>query len=326
MTSFEYSAGAFVYRMEKGTVLFLLLKKPNGAYDLPKGHIEKGETAEVAAKREIREESGLGVEFVPGFVATTKYFFRREEKMIVKQVKYFISEVADGGVTISHEHIGYEWQPHAQARKKLKFKNIVKILDRVAAYIDKYSSISDINRRYAAIPKRSGWELSTRFVPGEGSLDGQVMIIGQAPGAEEDKLGRPFVGRSGKLLDSVLRKTGMKRHDMYITNVVQFFPPGNRMPSQAEVKECLPFLMEQVKVIEPAGVILLGNLAAASLLGVEGSEKNHGSVVNSDGKVYMVTIHPSAVVRFKSKYDIMLSDFKKFKAVIDKGSRKHARH
>ena len=101
---------------------------------------------------------------------------------------------------------------------------------------------------------------------GAGNTKAAVMIIGEAPGADEDRLGIPFVGRSGHLLDKMLLAVGLKREDVYITNVLPWRPPGNRTPTDAEVAVCLPFLKRQIEFIKPKVILLLGGSAANALL------------------------------------------------------------
>ena len=318
MTKFEYSAGAFVYRIVDGKIIFLLLRKPNREYDVPKGHIEKGETPEIAAKREIFEESGIRAEFMPNFSVTTKYFFRRPDGRVAKQVKYYLAEASSPYVKISAEHISYEWLAYEEARKKFKFEDLIRLLDKAFDYVNRYRQISQINSRYAKLPEGAGWQLSANLVPGEGRLDTGLMIIGQAPGADEDAQRRPFIGRSGRLLEGMLKKVGIDRKKAYITSVVQFFPPKNRIPEKGEIELCMQFLLEQIDVVKPRHVILLGNVSTYALLGIVGAETNHGTVVKKDTITYMVTLHPAAILRFPPKGELMLADFKKFKKLIDK--------
>ena len=98
----------------------------------------------------------------------------------------------------------------------------------------------------------------TNPVPGEGNPNAKIVFIGEAPGAQEDKLGRPFVGASGKFLDEMLSSIGLERSDVFITNIVKFRPPGNRDPRPDEIKACLPWLVKQLRVIDPAVVVFLG--------------------------------------------------------------------
>ena len=176
------------------------------------------------------------------------------------------------------------------------------------------TAIERINKEYAGLAKSSSdWGLSKNFVPGEGRLDAKLMIIGQAPGANEDEQLRPFVGRSGKLLDLLLRKVGIKRGDTYITSVVQFFPPGNRLPSKKEVAMCKPFLERQIDTIGPRYMIVLGNLSAGTVLGIGEVAKNHGKLIDKNGRTCLITFHPAAALRFKDNYGLMLSDFRKLR-------------
>ena len=89
-------------------------------------------------------------------------------------------------------------------------------------------------------------------VPGDGDPDAQLMFIGEAPGAQEDKAGVPFVGASGKFLDEMLETIGLRRDDVFVTNIVKFRPPDNRDPSKEEIDVCLPYLLSQIKVIQPS--------------------------------------------------------------------------
>ncbi len=314
MTAREYSAGAFVYMKKEGRIVFLLLEKDNGEYDMPKGHIEKGESSEQAAVREIWEETGIDAKLDKFFSISTGYFFFNGRQKVAKSVKFFLCEVYSDKVRISKEHKGYTWCDYETAMKKLKYKNLKQLLTVVMDYVSRKQAIGKINEEYAGLAKGSSdWELSQRFVPGEGRLDAKLMIIGQAPGAREDEQLRPFVGRSGQLLDSLLRKVGIVRGDAYITSVVQFFPPGNRLPSKKEVALCRPFLERQIEIVRPRYMIALGNLSADVVLGSGEVAKNHGKMIDKDGRTCLITFHPAAALRFKDNYGLMLSDFRKLR-------------
>ncbi len=321
MSAFEYSAGAFIYRRSGGGVSFLILKKRNGEHDLAKGHIEKGETAIDAAKREIKEETGIDAEFDRFFLESTKYFFFKKGKRIMKQVKFFLCEVKSDKVAISKEHLGYEWCDYNEAVKKLGFKDLVGIMSVAMEYIRRKEQMERINAQYARLAQLTkGWSLSRRLVPGEGRLDAKIMLIGQAPGANEDEELRPFIGRSGKLLDSLLKKAKISRRRAYITSVVQFFPPKNRMPTREEVALCKPFLIRQLELVRPRYVVTLGNLSSSTMLGIGEVEKNHGRLVEKGGIDYLITFHPAAALRFKENYGLMLDDFRKLAKRIGKNS------
>jgi len=121
-------------------------------------------------------------------------------------------------------------------------------------------------------------------VPGEGPVNAQVMFVGQNPGAEEDKIGRPFIGRAGKFLTKTLSEFGIKREDVFITNIVKHASPQNRKPYPDEVEACVPYLIEQIKIIKPKIIVLLG-----------ASAKEAPRVASIE---YFEIVHPSAAMRF----------------------------
>ena len=172
------------------------------------------------------------------------------------------------------------------------------------------SKMASINREYAKLPEGRKWSLSRRLVEGEGQLDSEVMVIGQAPGRFEDISGRPFIGASGRLLDRLLGLAGLKREEVYITSVVQFFPPKNRKPSDSEIAKCMPFLERQIEVIRPKVVVLLGAVSAGTLVGKGKVMSEHGSFVEKDGIMYFVTLHPAAGVRIKKNIPVLEDDFR----------------
>lgn len=323
MVQFEYSAGAFIFLKERGSSAFklLLLKKSNGEYDIPKGHIEKGESSEQAAVREIREETGIHATLLPYFHSDTKYFFRKGKKTILKHVRFFLVEAEDDRVKISFEHKSHAWLDPNDFRERIKFKDIVKMLPEVLDYILRYMQISKINDEYASLPKNAkNWDLSSRLVPGEGPLNADIMLIGQAPGRFEDESGRPFIGRSGRLLDEMIKSARMKRNKLYITSVVQFFPPKNRIPTPEEIRLCKPLLIGQISVIKPKFIILLGNVALEAVLGMKSVHAHHGTVIENGSTTYMITLHPAAALRFKESKKIMQQDFEKFGKEIKRGT------
>ena len=314
---FEFSAGAVVYKREGERLLFLLLISNNGDYGFPKGHIEKGETPEIAALREIQEESALEPKIVSGFSEVIEYFFQEKGEKIHKWAKFFLAEADEKNVKISAEHKAFEWADYGTALSKIRFRNSRELLGHAYDYIRRVEVISKINEQYSSLPSRRGdWELSEKLVPGEGPLNAKVVILGQAPGAEEDKRMRPFVGRSGELLNRMLKNAGIKREKAYVLSIVQFFPPKNRLPTKEEVAACMPFLMMQLSTINPEGIILLGNLACNTMLGDGSVEKNHGKIVERDGRKFLITFHPAAALRSKSRIPKIEEDLKKFKEAL----------
>ena len=309
---FEYSAGAFVYRIRaSGIELLLLKRKGSEAYDLPKGHIEKGENAVQAAIREIKEETGIDATFLPHFQTSTHYIFTRKKEKISKSVKFFISRAESSRIKISNEHKGYTWCNINKAGALLKYEDLLGILPQVWDYIERYEAMQKLNDEYMRLPMAAdAWELSKNFVPGEGPLKADVMFIGQAPGANEDIQRRPFVGRSGQLLDRLLKETKIGRENVYITSVVQFFPFKNREPSTEEIAICQPFIERQISIIKPRYIVLLGRIAAKAILGEESVSENRGRIIRINGIKYMITLHPSAVLRFPKNEHLLKEDLK----------------
>jgi DNA polymerase len=137
----------------------------------------------------------------------------------------------------------------------------------------------------------------------DGNPESRLVLIGEAPGAEEDRQGKPFVGASGKLLDRMLATIGHDRGSVYITNVIYWRPPGNRSPTQAEIAACQPFLERQIALLRPALIVFVGGIAARALLGVkEGVTKLRGRpfrYVDQDGGSIpaMVMFHPAYLLR-----------------------------
>jgi uracil-DNA glycosylase family 4 len=140
-------------------------------------------------------------------------------------------------------------------------------------------------------------ESRTIAVPGDGKYSAKLMIIGEAPGKEEDLTGHPFVGATGKFLNKVLEGTGIDRNDFFITNTVKCRPPKNRTPKKIEVDTCTSnYLFEQIELINPKLIMLLGGVAAKSVLGVKSVNEARGQVIERDGRRYIVGYHPA--VRF----------------------------
>ena len=154
---------------------------------------------------------------------------------------------------------------------------------------------------HEALEGCTGCKLSagrTNIVFGEGNPSARIMFIGEAPGAEEDKQGRPFVGRAGQLLTNLIIKLGMKREDVFIANIVKCRPEGNRDPEEDEVSACLPFLKKQIGIIAPEAIIALGRVSAQTLLCTEVQiSKLRGRFANFEGIPFMPTYHPSYLLR-----------------------------
>ena len=150
-------------------------------------------------------------------------------------------------------------------------------------------------------------ESRTQTVFGAGSEDAEIMFIGEAPGADEDRRGEPFVGAAGQLLTKIIETMGFAREDVFIANVLKSRPdmppgtPGNRPPTPQEMQNCLPFLIEQIKIVQPRVLVALGATAVEGLLGTRGTMRElRGKWHAFEGTPLMITYHPSYLLRNQS--------------------------
>lgn len=156
-------------------------------------------------------------------------------------------------------------------------------------------TIADLNDCINHCRKCRLWQTAKHAVPGEGPLDAEVVLIGQNPGAEEDKMGRPFVGRAGKFLNKVLASYGIRREGVFITNIVKHLTPQNRVPLPEEIDACVPYLTTQIDFIKPKFVVLMGKVA--------------WQTPRREGVLYIETVHPSASMRFTKMRKRFEEDF-----------------
>ena len=145
-------------------------------------------------------------------------------------------------------------------------------------------SMTELNEQIKNCRRCRLWQGAKNAVPGEGPLNAKTMLVGQNPGAEEDRAAKPFVGRAGKFLNAVLNRVGVERGELFVTNIVKHVTPKNRKPLPDEIAACVPYLAAQVSEIKPRTVVLMGAVAwqAPRVEGVE----------------YVETYHPSAAMRF----------------------------
>jgi uracil-DNA glycosylase family 4 len=160
-------------------------------------------------------------------------------------------------------------------------------------------------------------ESATNIVPGEGSHTADVMLVGEAPGASEDKEGRPFVGRAGKLLDELLAAAGLVRDDVFITNVVKARPPGNRDPKADEVAHYLPWLEQQLALIRPSVVIPVGRHALAHFAPGLKITEVHGTLVVAGDRQLVPWLHPAAALRNRDLRETLFQDARALPGVLE---------
>lgn len=147
------------------------------------------------------------------------------------------------------------------------------------------------------------------IVFGTGNKNATIMFIGEGPGADEDAQGEPFVGKAGKLMNMAFEAVGIKRDDVYIANIVKCRPPANRNPEEDEAVACLDYLRNQVMLVKPTIIVLLGSVALKNILGKDyGITVSRGKIIEKKGITYIPTWHPAALLRDESKKIDFLKD------------------
>ncbi len=158
----------------------------------------------------------------------------------------------------------------------------------------------------------------SRLVFGEGDPHARIVFVGEAPGAEEDKQGKPFVGRAGQLLGELLGGVGLTRDDVFICNVLKCRPPNNRDPEPREIESCSPYLRTQLSLIGPDIIVCLGRHAASTLLGTDAPMRElRGRTLPWQGMQVLVTYHPAYYLRNSSQVTLGEQDFKLLRRLYD---------
>ncbi|RMD64803.1 uracil-DNA glycosylase [Candidatus Parcubacteria bacterium] len=165
-----------------------------------------------------------------------------------------------------------------------------------------------------------------RLVFGEGSVESKVMFIGEAPGFHEDRLGRPFVGQAGQLLNQLLREIGWKREDVYITNIVKRRPPGNRDPLPEEIARYRGYLDRQIAVLSPKVIVPLGRFAMNYFLPEGKMSRDHGKVFRVGGRIIAPLYHPAAALRSSKILAVLREEFHRLPEVVRRADSVLAAH
>ena len=148
-------------------------------------------------------------------------------------------------------------------------------------------------------------------VPGKGDFKSDVIFVGEAPGKNEDRNGEPFIGVAGKKLSAALEGAGISRDKVYITNIVKCRPPKNRVPKTNERETCQDYLKQEIAIIKPKLICILGNTAFNSLLGGSEIMKFRGKIVQKDNQLYFLTVHPAATIYNQKLIDVLNEDIVK---------------
>lgn len=180
------------------------------------------------------------------------------------------------------------------------------------------SSVGELNREICACMKCPLGQTRTRFVFGVGNPQAEVMFIGEAPGADEDAQGEPFVGRAGQLLNKIIEAVQMKREDVYICNILKCRPPNNREPLPLEMETCTPYLSRQIELVKPKFIICLGRISAQWLLRTNASLTSLRTRIHDyHGIKLLVTYHPAALLRNPNWKRPAWDDMKMFRKMYD---------
>lgn len=178
--------------------------------------------------------------------------------------------------------------------------------------------LSDVRSRVIQCVNCNLSKSRTNAVPGIGNEKSDVIFVGEAPGRNEDLLGRPFVGTAGQILSEALEYAGFTRDQVYITNVVKCRPPNNRQPIAEERDACRQYLSEELNIIKPKIICVLGNTAYSSLLDGSSITKNRGKLVQNNDQLYFITVHPAAVIYNPALRQVLKDDFVLLAHTLDK--------
>jgi len=182
---------------------------------------------------------------------------------------------------------------------------------------DTLNQVASLIRNCTDCPLAGG---RTNAVPGEGNPQAGVMFIGEGPGFQEDRQGRPFVGPAGKLLDGLLASIGSNRENVFIANMVKCRPPGNRDPAPAEIAACTKYLDRQIELINPRLIVTLGRFAFGRFFPGEDITKARGNLRVKDGRKIFPVLHPAAVLRREELRPTMIEDFKAIAEILEGGT------
>ena len=182
---------------------------------------------------------------------------------------------------------------------------------------DRAAMLAELGQEIATCRRCALGATRTQAVPGEGPVGARVMFIGEGPGAQEDRSGRPFVGAAGQLLNQLLTHAGLSRADVFITNIVKCRPPGNRDPQPGEAAACRPYLDAQIALLTPRLICLLGKPATHALLSPGASMNQvHGVPQEVEGIVYVPLYHPAAALHQPSLETVLVQDMERLKNLL----------
>ena len=169
------------------------------------------------------------------------------------------------------------------------------------------------------------YKTATRGVPGEGPADAKIMFIGEAPGFNEDRQGRPFVGTAGQFLEELLALAGLRRQDVFIANVVKHRPPNNRDPEPDEIGACAGYMDRQIAAIDPRVIVTLGRFSMARWFPGERISRIHGQPRWADGRLIVPMMHPAAALHQAQNRPLIENDFRRLPEILAQAEREFAK-
>jgi uracil-DNA glycosylase len=178
------------------------------------------------------------------------------------------------------------------------------------------SELTDLYELIARCPDCDLCQTRTQTVPGEGPEDARIMFIGEAPGFNEDRTGRPFVGAAGKFLDQLLARAGLSRQTVYIGNIIKCRPPNNRDPLPAEIEACRKWIDRQIELINPDVIVTLGRYSMSKFIPGATISRIHGVPRVVDGRTVVPMFHPAAALHQERYRSLIEADFEKLPAIL----------
>ena len=187
--------------------------------------------------------------------------------------------------------------------------------------MENYMSLKAIRQKVITCKNCDLCKTRKNSVPGTGNQNADIVFVGEAPGKSEDLHGKPFVGSAGKKLDEALEYSGLTRNQVYITNIVKCRPPKNRIPNDEEKIMCANYLEDELSIINPKIICLMGNTAYGSILNGKCVSKNHGKIIDKNKRMYFISYHPAATIYNPKLGKIFKNDIKKLVKIIQKSKR-----